>query len=148
MAFWFEQTLNGISFGMLLFLMAAGLSLITGLMGIVNLAQGSYYLLAAYIGLSVLERTQNFALALIAGSLAVAAIGAAMQRLLLHRFYKQDLAQVLMTFGFLFMFSDVALLIWGGSPYLLPPPGFLEQSIQLGTIIYPSYRLFLIAVGI
>lgn len=148
MAFWFEQTLNGISFGMLLFLLAAGLSLITGLMGIVNLAQGSYYLFAAYIGLSVINATQNFVLAIFAGGLAVAVLGAIMQRFFLHRFYKNDLAQVLMTFGFLFMFQDIALVIWGGNPYLLPPPAFLEQSIRFGDIIYPSYRIFLIAMGL
>ncbi len=148
MSYWFEQTLNGISYGMLLFLLTAGLSLITGLMGIVNLAQGSYYLVAAYIGLSVINATQNFVLAILAGALAVALLGAVMQRFFLHRFYKNDLAQVLMTFGFLFVFQDLALMNWGGNSYLLPPPSFLEQSIRVGDIIYPSYRVFVILMGL
>lgn len=148
MTYWFEQTLNGISFGMLLFLLAAGLSLITGLMGIVNLAQGSYYLFAAYIGLSVINATQNFVLAIIVGALVVAVLGAIMQRFFLHRFYKNDLAQVLMTFGFLFIFQDIALASWGGNSYLLPPPAFLEQSVRFGDIVYPSYRLFVILMGL
>ena len=71
-----------------------------------------------------------------------------MQRFFLHRFYKNDLAQVLMTFGFLFAFQDISLWIWGGSPYLLPAPTFLEQSLRFGDITYPSYRLFLIAMGL
>ena len=148
MTYWFEQTLNGISYGMLLFLLAAGLSLITGLMGIVNLAQGSYYLFGAYIGLSVINATQNFVLAIVAGAIAVALLGALMQRFFLHRFYKNDLAQVLMTFGFLFMFQDISLMTWGGNSYLLPPPAFLEQSVRFGGIIYPSYRLFVILMGL
>jgi len=148
MTYWFEQTLNGISYGMLLFLIAAGLSLITGLMGIVNLAQGSYYLFAAYIGLMVINATQNFVLAIVVGALVVAALGAIMQRFFLHRFYKNDLAQVLMTFGFLFIFQDIALVSWGGNSYLLPPPAFLEQSVRFGDIIYPSYRLFVIVMGL
>lgn len=148
MAFWFEQALNGVSFGMLLFLLSAGLSLVTGLMGIVNMAHGSYFLWGGYIGLTVVALTQNFALAIAAAAIGTAASGAVMQRFFLHRFYKQDLAQVLMTFGFLLIFADHALVRYGGNFHLIAPPSFLERSVQFGDIIYPSYRLFLVVIGL
>ena len=148
MNFWIISVLNGISFGMLLFLLAAGLSLIYGLMKILNLAHGSYYLLGAYFGLSIVQSTGSFLLAVIVAPLAVAVIGALMERFFLRRFPHQELPQVLLTFGFLFIFADLALLIWGGTPQNLPQPEAFAHSLHIGTIVYPSYRLFLIAVGL
>jgi len=142
------HTLNGIAFGMLLFLLAAGLSLIYGLMKILNLTHGSYYLLAGYIGLTVIQRTESFLLAVIAATLAVALIGAVMERFFLRRFHLDELAQTLLTFGFLFMFADLALWIWGGHPQTLPKPPLLDGSMQIGEFTYPSYRLFIIVVGL
>jgi branched-chain amino acid transport system permease protein len=142
------QTLNGISLGMLLFMLASGLTLITGLMGIVNLAQGSYYLLAAYVGVSVLAVTGNFVLAAVVGLLLGALLGLVMQRFFLHRFYQQDLAQVLMTFGFLFVFQDISLAIWKGAPVSPQVPGLLAGPVFIGQIGYPSYRVFIIFVGL
>lgn len=147
MNFWIISVLNGISFGMLLFLLAAGLSLIYGLMKILNLAHGSYYLLGAYFGLTIVKGTGSFLLAVIVAPLAVAVIGALMERFFLRRFPHQELPQVLLTFGFLFIFADLALLIWGGTPQNLPQPEAFSHSVHIGTIVYPSYRLFLIAVG-
>ncbi len=148
MTFWATQILNGVSFGMLLFILAAGLSLIYGLMRILNLAHGSYYLWGAYVGLTVVQLTNNFLLALLAGTAAVTVLGILMERFFLRRFPNQPLAQVLLTFGFLFIFADLSLWIWGGNPQTLPKPEIFSSSIWIGNIIFPSYRLFVIAVGI
>lgn len=145
--FWVVQTLNGISFGMLLFLLAAGLSLIYGLMKILNLTHGSFYLWGGYVGLLVVRATGNLFLAALASGLAIAFIGALMERFLLRRLYRQELPQTLLTFGFLFIFSDLGIFIWGGNPQTIPRPAMLSQSVQLGQFFYPSYRLFIIAFG-
>jgi branched-chain amino acid transport system permease protein len=148
MSFWVVSALNGISFGMLLFLLAAGLSLIYGLMKILNLAHGSFYLIGAYIGLTVIRVTGSFVLAVVVAPLAVAFIGALMERFFLRRFHNHELPQALITFGFLYIFADLALLIWGGNPQTLPKPEAFAHSVHVAGIVYPSYRLFLIAVGL
>jgi branched-chain amino acid transport system permease protein len=148
MTFWVVQTLNGLSFGMLLFLLAAGLSLIYGLMKILNLTHGSFYLLGGYIGLVVVHRTGSFVLAALAGSLAIALVGIVMERFFLRRFHLQELPQALLTFGFLFIFSDLATVIWGGNPQTMPKPAMFGSSIQLGPFFYPTYRLFIIGFGL
>src|SRR3990170_4629927 len=131
MTVWAVHTLNGISFGMLLFLLAAGLSLIYGLMKILNLTHGSYYLLSGYICLAVVGATGSFLLAVAAACIAFTLIGAAMERLFLRRFHLDKLAQTLLTFGFLFIFADLSLWIWGGNPQTLPRPAWLTGSIEL-----------------
>src|SRR5436190_4440904 len=148
MTFWIVQTLNGISFGVLLFLLAAGLSLIYGLMKILNLTHGSYYLLGGYLALAVLRSTGSFLLAIVVATAAIALLGAAMERFFLRRFHLDELAQTLLTFSFLFVFADLALWIWGGNPQTLPKPAWLSGSIALGDRVYPTYRLFLIASGL
>ncbi len=146
--FWITQTFNGLSYGALLFLLASGLSLIFGVMRIVNLAHGSYFLLGGYVGLSVIWRTQSFALALLAGALAVALVGAGMERLFLRRLSGQTLGQVLMTIGFALIFQDLALLLWGGDPYSLPVPAALQGVVIVGALRFPRYRLFIMAVAV
>src|SRR5215211_4273068 len=116
MMFWVIQTLNGISFGMLLFLLASGLSLIYGLLKILNLTHGSFYLLGGYVGLTVVHATGSFILAVLVGSLAIVVIGVVMERFFLRRFHLQEMPQVLITFGFLFIISDFAILMWGANP--------------------------------
>jgi branched-chain amino acid transport system permease protein len=148
MTFWLVQTLNGISFGMLLFLLAAGLSLIFGLMKILNLTHGSFYLLGGYLGLVVMHQTGSFVLAVVAASLAIAVIGMVIERFFLRRFHLDELPQALVTFGFLFIFSDLATVIWGGNPQTMPKPALLAGSVQIGGFFYPSYRLFIIAFGL
>src|SRR2546426_7554868 len=148
MAFWIVQSLNGISFGMLLFLLAAGLSLVFGLMRIVNLTHGSFYLLGAYIGLTVIERTGSFLLALVVAPLCVAVLALCMHRFLLRRFQHVELAQVLLTFGVLFICADFTLWKWGGYSYVLPKPAVLAASLTIGSIVFPIYRLFVIATGV
>jgi branched-chain amino acid transport system permease protein len=146
--FWIVQSLNGISFGMLLFLLAAGLSLVFGLMRIVNLTHGSFYLLGAYIGFTIIERTGSFLVALLVVPLCIAVVGLLIHRLLLRHFHQAELAQVLLTFGLLFIFADLTLWQWGGYSQVLPKPAFLATSLTIGTIVYPAYRIFVIATGV
>ncbi len=146
--FWITQTFNGISYGALLFLLASGLSLIFGVMRIVNLAHGSYFMLGGYVGLSVVWRTGSFLAALVAGAVAIALIGIGMERLFLRRLPGQTLGQVLMTVGFALMFQDVALLVWGGDPYTIPVPAALQGILTAGTLRFPAYRIFIIFVAV
>lgn len=146
--FWILQAINGISYGMLLFLLAAGLSLVFGLMNIVNLAHGSYYLIGVYIGLTVNQITKNFVLAVVAASLAVAVLGMLMQRLVLRHLYEKPMAQALLTIGFLFLFADISLVAWGGNPQNIPPPAPFQGAMTIGGITFPSYRLVVIGVGL
>lgn len=148
MNFWIIQTLNGISFGMLLFLLAAGLSLIFGLMKVLNLAHGSYYLLGGYIGLTVLRYSDHFLMALLGAVIVVTLLGILMERYILRRIYGETLRQALLTFGALFMIADISLWIWGGNPQTLPKPEAFTASIRMGGIVFPSYRLLVIAVGV
>ena len=141
------QTLNGLSFGALLFLLASGLSLIYGVMRIVNIAHGSYYMLGAYIGLSVILRTHSFALGAFAGAIVIGVVGLGMERIFLRKFPLQALPQMMITLGFALVFRDLALLIWGGDPYTLPSPVFLRGSTQISSVIFPIYRLFVIGVA-
>jgi branched-chain amino acid transport system permease protein len=147
-SFYLQQALNGLSFGALLFLLASGLTLIFGLMRVANIAHGSYYLLGAYVGLSVMRWTSVFPLAILAGGAAVAVIGIMMQRWFLARFHQQALPQVLLTMGFAFFFSDQALLLWGGDPQTIPVPRALAGTLVLGPVYFPAYRMFVIAVGV
>src|SRR5574341_903050 len=147
MEFWVTQSFNGISYGALLFLLASGLSLIFGVMRIVNLAHGSYFLLGGYVGLTTMWQTKSFPLAILSGALAVALIGLGMERLFLRRLQKQVLAQVLMTMGFALIFQDLALLIWGGDPNTIPVPRVLAGSLRLGLVVLPIYRLFIIGAA-
>jgi branched-chain amino acid transport system permease protein len=147
MTFWLFQLLNGVSFGMLLFLLAAGLSLIYGLMRILNLAHGSYYLLGAYVALSLVQWSGNLLLATLGGIAVVTGLGVFMERVLLRRLPRDELPQALLTFGILLIVGDVALWIWGGTPQTLPKPAALAASVRLGSLVFPSYRLFVIAVG-
>jgi branched-chain amino acid transport system permease protein len=141
------QTLNGLSFGALLFLLASGLSLIYGVMRIVNIAHGSYYMLGAYIGLSVILRTHSFALGAFSGAIVIGVVGLGMERIFLRKFPLQALPQMMITLGFALVFRDLALLIWGGDPYTLPSPVFLRGSTQISSVIFPIYRLFVIGVA-
>jgi len=141
------QTLNGFSFGALLFLLASGLSLIYGVMKIVNIAHGSYYMLGAYVGLSVILRTHSFVLGALAGGLAIGVIGLLMERIFLKKFSLQALPQMMITLGFALVFRDLALLIWGGDPFTLPCPEILRGSTRIYGVVFPIYRLFVIGVA-
>jgi branched-chain amino acid transport system permease protein len=146
--FWAIQLLNGVSLGMLLFLIASGLSLIFGLLRIANLAHGSFYLVGAYLGLAVSERTGSFAFAAIAAAVAVPLLGAVIQRFFLSRYHNQELPQVLLTFGFMFILADLSLALWGGTPQTLSKPEIFSRSLRFAGLFFPSYRLFVIGVGL
>jgi branched-chain amino acid transport system permease protein len=146
---WVIHILNGVSYGMLLFLLAAGLSLIYGLMKILNLTHGSFYLVGGYIGLTVVERTGSFVLAIVAAAVVIALAGIAIERFFLRRFHLDDLPQTLITFGFLFIFADMSLWLWGGDPLMMREPRIFTGSLRLSAnYVYPIYRFFLIAVGL
>ncbi|MEQ8295718.1 MAG: branched-chain amino acid ABC transporter permease [Nitratireductor sp.] len=147
MAFYTIQILNGLSLAMLLFLIASGLSVIFGLMRIINLAHGSFYLLGGYIGLSVLNQTGNFWLAILVAAALVAVIGMVLQRVLLERVHDNELGQVLMSFGVLLVISDLALWFWGGLPQTLDRPDFLDGALRFGGLFFPKYRIALILCG-
>ncbi len=142
------QCLNSLSFAMLLFLVASGLSLIFGLMKVVNLAHGSFYLIGAYVALAFIKKTGNFGYGLMAACFVVPLIGVFIERLFLHRLLRNELAQVLLTFGFIFILQDACLWIWGGLPQSLQTPELLGLSVSLGgELKFPIYRLFVIAAG-
>ena len=126
MAFWVVLTVNSVTFGGLLFLLSAGFSLIFGLMRIPNLTHGSLFMLGAYFGASfiigVLGVKLNFWLAAILATLAVAMLGALIERLLLRRLPGDQLAQVLVTLGLSFMAADFCLMVWGGDPLNVETP--------------------------
>lgn len=148
MGFVFVQLFNGVSWAMLLFLFTAGFTLIFGLMKIINLTHGSYYLFGGYVGLMVFYRTRSLILSALLGGLSIAILGLLMQRSLLHRYEKTHDTQVLLTFGFILFFSDLALSIWGGEPKTIPVPHLLERSILLGSLTFPAYRAALIVIGL
>lgn len=145
---WLLQALNGLSYGMLLFLLAAGLTLTFGLLRIVNLTHGSFYLLGGYAGLAVVQATDNFLLAVLAGALTAAFLGLVIQRFLLSRFAGHELSQVMITFGCLLLLGDLALWKFGGAPQSIPtPPAFVGAVSILGGR-FPTYRFVLIAAGV
>jgi branched-chain amino acid transport system permease protein len=145
--FWVLQVFNGVSYGALLFLLAGGLSLIFGMMRIVNMTHGSYYLLGGYVGLSVIWRGGPFLLAILVGALAIALIGLGEWNAFLRRLAGQELGQVLTTMGFALIFQDLALLVWGGDPYTIPVPAVLSGAFEVGRLYFPVYRVFMIAVA-
>jgi branched-subunit amino acid ABC-type transport system permease component len=144
----FQQALNGISFGALLFILAAGLSLVFGMMDVVNLAHGAFYMLGAYVALSVVQVTGSFWLALIAAPIALGALGLVLEPLLLRRLRGRHLDQVLLTIGVSLVIVDQIGLLWGREVRSLSSPPGLDGSVALIGGVYPVYRLFVIAFGI
>lgn len=145
----FLQAINGVSFATLLFLVASGFTLSFGLMRVVNMAHGAYYLLGGYIGLTVTRLTGNFTLAIVAGGAAVAVLGLFIDRFLIRKVGENHLAQVLLTVGIAFVIGDVALWMWGGDNLKVPVPMFLRSAVELpGGMMYPSLRLMLVAFGV
>ena len=148
MEFVVAQLLNGLVYGMLLFLMAAGLSLIFGLMNVVSLAHGSFFMLGAFFGLSIYRFTGSFWLALVLAPIPVAALGIAMELLFMRPLYRRGhMDQVLLTFGFTFVFFDLVQAVWGRVIVRLPAPEILQGTTQIGLGVFSSYRLFLIGLG-
>jgi branched-chain amino acid transport system permease protein len=146
--FWVIQVFNGVSYGALLFLVGSGVSLIFGVMRIVNLAHGAYFLWGGYIALSVINVTGSWALSLPVAALAVAVIGMTMERVFLRPLGFEPLRQLLLTVGFAFLFQQGALDIWGGNNMDITPPATLTQSVVIGGIYFPVYRMFMIALAL
>ena len=146
--FWLIQAFNGISYGALLFLVGSGLSLIFGVMRIVNLSHGSYFLLGGYVALSVIWTTGSWLLAIPVAAFAIALLGLAMERVFLRPLGFDPLRQVLLTVGFAFLFQQAALDIWSGNNFDINPPSALTKSVELGGIYFPLYRMFMISTAL
>jgi branched-chain amino acid transport system permease protein len=147
-AFYLQNLLGGLAYGSLLFLIAAGLTLVFGLMRILNLAQTAFYLFGAYIGLTLVAHGLNFWLASVAAGVVTLALGLALYALFLHRYHREHLTSLLLTIGFTLMLDDTVLAIWGGDPQSISPPPFLAGSVQLGTLVFPEYWLAVIVISL
>ncbi len=147
MNFWIIQGLNGLAFGSLLFILASGFSLIFGLMRIVNLSHGAYFMLGAYVGLSAIEAGANFWVAILLGGAAICILGTLIERFVLRRLNGQPLAQVLVTLGIAFIIADACVWIWTGDPRRVPMPSELTGAFRVAHLAFPIYRLFVIGVA-
>jgi len=144
-----EQCLNGIQFGLLLFLLAAGLTLVFGIMDLVNLAHGSLYMVGAYFAATFARRFDSFVLGLLLALVAALLLGIVLELLVVRRLYPRDhLDHVLATFGLILFFNEGARLVWGVAGLTLPLPPFLSSVVDLFGVPYPAYRLAIITVGL
>ena len=144
------QLLNSVQYGLLLFMLAAGLTLIFGIMGVVNLAHGSFYMLGAYLAYSLSGSFGSLTLAILGGAVMAVAFGLALEWLLFRHFYHRDhLDQVLLTFGLIYIFEELRSILWGDDVHGVAIPPLLDWSIPLtDTLSYPVYRLFISGVCI
>ena len=143
------QTLNALVYSMLLFILALGLSLTFGLLRVVNLAHGSFFMFGSYIAITIWNYTGSFVLSAIGAAVIVGVIGALLERLWLRHFYTRGpLDQVILTFGFALVMIDVAKMLWGKDILSLTAPALLSGSVEIADTSFPQYRLFLIAVGL
>jgi branched-chain amino acid transport system permease protein len=142
------QVLNSVQYGLLLFLVASGLTLIFGVMGIINLAHGSFYMIGAYMAFTLSSLTGNLFVAIVLGVVLSAIIGIALEALLFSRLYRREhLEQVLLTFGLILIFEELRSLIVGDDVHSVAVPNFLNHSIPLTeNLSYPVYRLLISAV--
>jgi branched-chain amino acid transport system permease protein len=131
----------------LLFLLAAGFSLIFGLMRIANLTHGALYMLGAYLGVSILKVVPNLWIAALLGGLAVGILGAFFERLILRKLGGNVLGQVLVTLGVSFIIADLCLVVWGGDPVPIPTPSWLQQPVRLWGLAFPAYRLAVVVLA-
>lgn len=148
MSFWLIQSLNSLALGSVLFTLAAGFSLIFGLMRVANLSHGAYFMLGAYVGLSVLDSGWGFGWAMLAGGVSVGTFGALVERFVLRRLAGDSLSQVLATLGIAFIIADGSLWLWGGDPRPVSGPSFLQGSTSLLGLTFPAYRLAVVAFSV
>lgn len=141
-------TLNGLAMGMLIFLIASGLSLIFGLMGVLNLAHGALFMCGAYAGVWIYGLSHSFSLALVAGTAAGIALGVVVEKLTVSRVYGDHLAQILITVGVMLVLNELVKVAWGPNIIAVTPPPVLDGSWQVGSVIIVKYRLFTILVGL
>ena len=144
-----EQALNGLQFGLMLFLLAAGLTLVFGIMDCINLAHGSLYMVGAYLVAAATQAADSFWIGLAAGVAGTALLGLLLELSLFRRLYRRDhLSQVLATFGLILIANEAVRMIWGAQPLLLNPPDALSGPVEIGGFFYPAYRLVIIAFGV
>jgi len=145
-----EQVLNGLQLGVMLFLMAAGLTLVFGIMRLINLAHGSLYMVGAYVAATVTGESGSFLLGLLVALPAAALVGTAVEVIVLRRLYERDhLDQVLATFGLILFFNELTRVLWGRQPLFMNVPDALSGTVELlPGAPYPAYRLAIIAVGL
>ncbi len=143
------QLLNGLQYGVLLFLLAAGLTLVFGIMNFVNLAHGSLYMLGAYAFAVVGARTESFVLAVLAAVATGAAVGFVLEKAAVSKLYRRDhLDHVLATFGLVMFFNEVVRMVWGPQPMFVTLPEALSGTVDVLGFSYPSYRFLIIVVGL
>src|SRR5436309_4957169 len=145
--FWIIQALNSFALGGLLFLLAAGFSLIFGLMRIANLTHGSLFMLGAYLGVTLIPRVPNLWVAALLAGLAMAAFGGLLERLILRPLAGNPLGQVLVTLGVSFIVADLCLIVWGGDPIPMPTPASLQRPPVVGYIAFPGYCLAVLGIA-
>jgi branched-chain amino acid transport system permease protein len=145
-----EQSLNGLQFGLMLFLLAAGLTLVFGIMDMINLAHGSLYMIGAYMAAAVAQATGSFVIAIAGAVIGTAIIGVVLELAVLRQLYTRDhLSQVLATFALLLICNEVVRMIFGSQPLMLNMPAVLSGPVQLlPDFYYPAYRLVVIGVGL
>src|SRR3954471_7532593 len=146
----FEQLLNGLQFGVTLFLMAAGLTLVLGIMNVVNLAHGSLYMIGAYLALAAAQWTGSYVLGVVLGLTGTLVVGMLVEVVVLRTLYERDhLDQVLATFGLILFFNELAAILWGRAALFASPPSWLSGHVNLFTgSRYPLYRLVILFVGL
>jgi branched-chain amino acid transport system permease protein len=145
----FAQLLNGLQYGVMLFLLAAGLTLVFGIMSFVNLAHGSLYMLGAYAAAVVGEHTGSFALGVLAAVATGLVVGMVLEWVAVSRLYQRDhLDHVLATFGLVLFFNEVVRMIWGPQPVYVSLPESLSGTVDLFGFTYPTYRFLIIVVGL
>lgn len=145
----FEQLFNGVQLGMLLFLLAAGLTLVFGIMDLMNLAHGSLYMMGAYFAATVTRATDSFMLGLAVALPATLLLGVLIEMVVLRRLYgRGHLDQVLATFGMILFFNELVRLIWGPDGIEIVLPAFLNQSVEVFSVPLPMYRIVVIGVGL
>jgi branched-chain amino acid transport system permease protein len=146
--FWIFQLLNGAALGALLFLVASGFTLIMGLMRVINLAHGTFFLFGTYLAIEAGFKFENFWISVAIAGASVAVGGMVLHRVFLYRLHNQELPQVLMTIGFSLILADLAIVLWSGQPQLVTPPEYLLDSVDIGGVFFPVYRLFVIGLAI
>lgn len=140
--------LNGIALGMLIFLIAAGLSLIFGLMGVLNFAHGAIFIWGAYVGWTIYGVTGSFTLGLLAGAATGIAIGYLVERLFVRRFYGDHIAQILLTLGLMIVLTELLKAVWGPNLQNFDKPDFLQGVISILSQPFPVYKVFIIGIGL
>ncbi len=150
MLLFIEQVLNGLQLGFMLFLLSAGLTLVFGVMNLINLAHGSFYMVGAYVAATVMLATGSFTLALLVALLSAAVCGLLVEIIVLRHLYQRDhLDQVLATFGLILFFNETTRMIWGRQPLFMEVPELFSGSVEiLPGVPYPLYRLLIIGIGL